>query len=134
MVHLLALLILEAAGLWLLAIALMTALYPAYCLHRFERMCLSLEAANWRLQLIEQGLRLLVGAALIVRAPDSRLPLAFEIAGWLLLVTSAIILLAPIRWHAGYGMWWTRRLHPWMIRLLCPLPAAAGIAIVVAAI
>jgi len=38
--------------------------------------------------------RLLLGAALIVIAPDSRFSLAFEILGWLAIVAAVIILFA----------------------------------------
>lgn len=38
--------------------------------------------------------RLLLGAALIVVAPDSRLPLVFEILGWFAIVAAVIILFA----------------------------------------
>ena len=38
--------------------------------------------------------RLLLGAALIVVAPDSRFPLAFELLGWFAIVAAVIILFA----------------------------------------
>ncbi len=38
--------------------------------------------------------RLLLGAALVIVAPDSRFPLAFEILGWFAIVAAVIILFA----------------------------------------
>ena len=90
-----ALIILIAAGLWLAGVAVLMALRPRYCLHLFEKMSANLERSNWRLQFTEQALRILAGVALIVRAPVSKLPLAFEIAGGLLVVSSAAIMIAP---------------------------------------
>lgn len=122
----LSLVILTLAGLWLAAVAFLMALRPRYCLHLFEKMTANLDAANWRLNLTEQGLRIVAGAALVIRSPISKAPLVFEIAGWCILVSSLLILAVPIRWHAAYGFWWSRLLTPVAIRLLSPVPAAAG--------
>jgi hypothetical protein len=129
-VQTLSLVILTLAGLWLAAVGFLMALRPRYCLHLFEKMTNNLHAANWRLNLTEQGLRLVAAAALIIRSPVSKAPLFFEIAGWALLVSSLAILAAPIRWHAEYGFWWSRRLTPGAIRLLSPVPAVAGAALI----
>lgn len=130
----LALLILLAAGAWLAAVAILMALRPHYCLHLLSRMSASLEAGSWRLNLTEQGLRMLAGAALIVRAPLSKLPALFEIAGWLLVISSILIIVAPIHWHGAYGTWWSNRLNPLMIRILSPVPGFAGSGLIYAAI
>ncbi len=128
-----ALVLVTAAGLWLVAVALLMALRPRHCLHLLETMRANLLRSNWRLQVIEQGLRILAGAALIVRAPESRLPLAFAVAGWILVATSAVILIAPIRWHGTFGTWWVDRFRPWMMVLLSPVPAVVGVGMIYAA-
>ncbi len=125
-----AIIIVLASGLWLVAVSFLMALRPYYCLQLFEKMTLSLSTSNWRLQLTEQGLRVLVGAAMIVRSPLSKLPLAFEVAGACLVVTSLSILTMPIRWHGSYGHWCCRWLTPLVIRVLSPVPAIAGVGIV----
>ncbi|HTD59641.1 MAG TPA: hypothetical protein VK679_03260 [Gemmatimonadaceae bacterium] len=130
----LALIVVAAAGLWLVGVAVLMALRPRYCLHLLEKMSANLERSNWRLQFTEQGLRVLAGVALIVRAPATRLPLVFEVAGWLLVATSLLIMVAPIRWHGTYGMWWVKRLTPLMIRILSPVPAAVGVGLIYAAL
>lgn len=124
-----ALIVVVAAGLWLVGVAFLMALRPRYCLHLFEKMSANLERSNWRLQFTEQGLRVLASVALIVRAPASKLPVIFEVAGWLLLATSLLIMVAPIRWHGAYGRWWVGRIAPLAIRVLSPVPmmAAAGL-------
>ena len=129
-----ALVVVAAAGLWLVGVAFLMALRPRYCLRLFEKMSANLERSNWRLQFTEQGLRVLAGAALIVRAPASKLPPVFEVAGWLLVASSLLIMVAPIRWHGAYGTWWVKRLTPLMIRILSLVPAAAGAGLIYAAL
>jgi hypothetical protein len=126
-----ALIVVAAAGLWLVGVAFLMALRPRYCLRLFEKMSANL---NWRLQFTEQGLRVLAGVALIARAPASKLPLVFEVAGWLLVATSLLIMVAPMRWHGAYGKWWVKRLTPLVIRILSPFPAAAGAGLIYAAL
>ena len=130
----LAFLVIIAAGLWLVTAAVLMALRPHFCLRLLEKMSSNLKASNWRLNLTEQGLRLLAGAALIVHAPASKLPIVFEISGWLVVVSSTLILAMPIRWHGVYGLWWARRLSPLTIRLLSPMPAAAGLGMIYGAV
>ncbi len=129
-----ALILVIAAGLWLVGVGALMAFRPRYCLHLFERMTAGLEASNWRLNLTEQGLRMLAGAALIVRAPASKLPPVFEAAGWLLVALSVLILLAPMRWHGAYGRWWVGRLAPLAFRILSPVPVLAGAGLIYAAL
>jgi len=110
------------------------ALRPRDCLRLFEKMTSSLAASNWRLHVTEQGLRIVAGAALIVRSPISKLPLAFEVAGCCLVMTSLVILALPMRSHASYGRWCSRWLTPLTIRVLSPIPAIVGAGIVYAAL
>jgi hypothetical protein len=130
----LALILVIAAGLWLVGVAGLMALRPAHCIQLCQRMRANLLRSNWRVQFTEQGLRVLAGVALLVRAPASKVPLAFEIFGGLLVVTSVIIMLAPIRWHGTSANWWLDRLQPWMIAALSPVPAAAGAGVIYASI
>ena len=128
-----ALIVVAAAGLWLVGVAFLMALRPRYCLHLFEKMSANLERSSWRVQFTEQGLRVLAGVALIVRAPASKLPLVFEVAGWLLVASSLLIMVAPIRWHGAYGRWWVGRIAPLAIRVLSPVPMMAGAGLIYAA-
>src|SRR5215469_9181182 len=128
-----ALIVVAAAGLWLVGVAFLMALRPHYCLRLFEKMSAKLERSNWRLQFTEQGLRVLAGVSMIVRAPASKLPLLFEVAGWLLVATSLLIMVALIRWHGAYGRWWVGRIAPLAIRILSPVPMMAGAGLIYAA-
>src|SRR5579859_3338316 len=60
-----ALIVVAAAGLWLVGIAFVMALRPRYCLDLFIKMSAKLERSNLRLQFTEQGLRVLAGVAVI---------------------------------------------------------------------
>lgn len=129
-----ALILIAAAGAWLMGVALLMAFRPAYSLELIDRMRASLERSGWRLQFTEQGLRVLAGVALIVRAPASKLPLLFGVAGWMLVVTSLLIMAAPIRWHGAYGRLLLKWLSPRMLRILSPMPAAAGAGLIYVAL
>lgn len=128
-----ALIVVAAAGLWLVGVAFLMAVRPSYCLQIFEKMSAKLERSNWRLQFTEQGLRVLAGVALILRAPASKLPLVFKVAGWLLVASSLLIMVAPTRWHGAYGRWWVGRIPPLAIRILSPVPLLAGAGLIYAA-
>lgn len=130
----LALIIVLIAGVWLIGVGLLMAVRPHLGLRLCETMAAGLERSSWRVQYTEQGLRVLAGAALIVRAPASKLHLLFEVAGWILVATSMLIMVAPISWHAAYGRLLLKRLTPRMLRTLSPIPAAAGAGLLYAAL
>lgn len=124
-----ALSIIAAAGLWLLATAMLMAVRP-----RLFLRLLSLTASSRRVNNTEQGLRLLTGLALVARAGESKLPGLFEIGGWFIVASSVILLVVPLRWHAGYAIWWSLRLSPWAVRTIAPMSAILGIGLVYAAL
>jgi len=53
----------------------------------------------------ELGIRFLVGGALVVHGPQAALPEVFRWFGWLLIATTAVLLLVPWRWHHGFAAW-----------------------------
>jgi hypothetical protein len=67
-------------------------------------------ASSHRVNLIEQALRGLAGAALVVRAPEAITPAVFHWAAWNIVVTAVLLAILPLRWHAGYAQWWSRNL------------------------
>src|SRR5690349_11170011 len=98
-----ALVLVTIAGVWLIGIALLMAIRPSYCLHLLHVMRARLEASDWRLQLAEQTMRIVAGAALIISAPASRSPALLSVFGWMIVVSSVLILMLPIRWHGAFG-------------------------------
>ena len=124
-----ALLGVAALSAWLCAAGAIRTLQPARALD-----LLRLTASTRLLNTLEQGLRLLAGAALVVRAPWSKLPQSFEVAGWFIVLSSVVLLVLPLRWHSAYAIWWSKRLSSAAVRTIGPLSCAAGIAILYAAI
>jgi hypothetical protein len=118
-----------AAGTWLVVTGALMAFWPQRALH-----VLSLTASTRTINNVEQGLRLLAGAALLLRAPASKLPQAFEIVGWFIVLSSMILLVLPLRWHSAYARWWANRLAPMSVRAVAPLSALAGFGLVYAAV
>lgn len=126
--------IILVGGAWLVGIALLMAVRPSYCLQILGMMGAKLEASDWRLHFTEQGLRLAAGAALILRSPFSKMPLLLWAFGWMIVVSSIIIVASPVRWHGAFATWWSRRLNPLIIRLLSPVSLLMGVGLIYFAI
>ncbi|QQS40612.1 MAG: hypothetical protein IPM63_14760 [Acidobacteriota bacterium] len=62
-------------------------------------------AASAKAHFTEHTIRFIVGAAFIVSSPSTIFPPLFLIFGWVLVVTSAILLVLPWRWHREYAKW-----------------------------
>jgi hypothetical protein len=113
------------AGVWLIGAAVFMAFGPERAL-----LVLRLTASSRLINNVEQGLRLAAGAALILRSPASKLPAAFEVAGWFIVLSSLMLLVLPLRWHSAYAIWWADRLPPMAVRLVAPLSALAGVGLI----
>lgn len=124
-----ALLVIIISGASLIGVALLMALRPRRFLH-----LLSLTASNWRINLVEQGLRLIAGLALIVRGEASKLPTLFHMGGWFIVASSVALLLVPLRLHAGYALWWSRKMSLASVRVIAPFSSALGVSLIYAAI
>ncbi|MEH8018453.1 hypothetical protein MN202_14520 [Rheinheimera muenzenbergensis] len=86
------------AALFLLGLAAVSLVNPRLAvrfLHGF--------ASSARAHYSEVGLRLIVGAALVVAAPEMRFSTAFMLFGWLIIATSIVLLLVPWRWHQRFA-------------------------------
>jgi hypothetical protein len=71
-------------------------------------------ASSARTHYGEQILRLLVGAALVVRSPIMWQPKMFWLGGWAIVVSSAVLLCVPWLWHHRLG----ERVLPRLVRHL----------------
>lgn len=123
-----ALIILILAGAGLVMVAGLMGFRPQRALDT-----LSLTASSQRVNLIEQGLRMLFGFALVVRSASSKWPALFEISGWFIVLTSAALMVIPLRLHAAYAIWWAKHLPLWAVRAVAPVSVLAGIALIYAA-
>ena len=113
--------IVALCGVWLVAVAGLMAFRPER-----TRDYLAAAGSTDFINIAEHALRMLAGVSFYLAAPVSRFPLGFEVFGAFLVVTSAIILMIPRRWHHGYALFWAKRIPLPAMRLLAPLSAAAG--------
>jgi hypothetical protein len=98
-----------AFGLFLIALPGAAFAKPAIA----ERF-LAAFASSARTHYIEQGFRLLIGAALVVRSPTMWQPRMFWLFGWAIVVSSALLMCVPWQWHHRLG----QRVLPLLIRHL----------------
>lgn len=89
-----------AAGCYLLALGIGAVVRPAKVTSYLSGFAETLHA-----HLLEVVVRIVVGASLIVRAPEMRAPEVFAILGWVLVGSSAVLLVLPWRWHRRFARW-----------------------------
>ena len=119
MIQTAALVAIWAGAAWLVFVAAVAAIAPERA-----REGLAAMGSTVAVNLAEHAPRALVGAAMVVRAPEAAWPTAFAVAGWFIVASSVAILLVPLRWHNGYARWWAARFPALAIRLLA-IPALA---------
>jgi hypothetical protein len=76
-----------------------------------ERFFMSF-ASSARAHYVEQILRLLIGASLVVLAPVMWQTNTFRLIGWAVVVSSVGLMLIPWRWHHRFG----ERVLPTLVR------------------
>lgn len=117
MIELLASAVVFLAGLFLAGLGAAAFVAPASA----RRFLLGF-AASPALHYLEQALRLIVGGAFVVCAPAMRFSLAFAAFGWILVLTTAVLVMVPWRWHRQFA----QRVVPRALRLL-PLLGVASL-------
>jgi hypothetical protein len=71
-------------------------------------------ASSARTHYVEQILRLLIGAALVVLSPAMWQPTMFWLVGWAVVVSSTALMCVPWQWHHRFG----ERMLPIVVRHL----------------
>ena len=94
---------------FLIGLAVVIATRPSLA----ERLLMSF-ASSASAHYTEQGLRLLVGAALVTFSSSMWYPELFKLFGWLIVVTTVALLLMPWRWHRNFAT----RVMPLIIRYI----------------
>ena len=94
MIEMLSLIGVVLTGVYFIALAVVALFIP----DQANRFLLSF-AATPIVHYIELLVRLAVGASLVVYAPNMFAADAVSIFGWILLITTAILLVLPWRWH-----------------------------------
>ena len=84
--------------LFLIGLAVVIADRPSLA-ERFLRSFASSARAHYT----EQGLRLLVGAALVTLADSMRHPELFKLFGWIIVISTVGLLLIPWQWHHKFS-------------------------------
>ena len=118
-----------AAGSWMICVGAFMVLRPQSALN-----VLRFTASTRRVNNVEQGLRLLVGLALLFHSPASKLPQTFAMAAWFVILSSLVILVLPLRWHSAYAIWWANHLTTSTVRFIAPVSVLAGIGLIYAAL
>jgi hypothetical protein len=98
MVSLVAFYIVLLFGAYLVCLGSIALLSPA----RARRFLLGF-ATTPTLHWVELGLRVLAGAAFVANASAMRHPEVFAGLGWVLLLTTAVLMLIPWRWHRQFA-------------------------------
>ena len=88
------------AGLYLVVLAAVALVSP----ERAERF-LSSFASSAAAHFLELFVRLVVGAALVLYAPQMKWPGLFVVFGWVIVVTTIGLLAVPWRWHRRFATW-----------------------------
>src|SRR5262245_44633606 len=105
-----------AAGVVVVACALFLIVLTGVAFARpaiAERFLMSF-ASSARTHYVEQVLRLLIGAALVVLSPAMWQPTMFWLLGWAIVIGSAALMCVPWQWHHRFG----ERVLPMLVRHL----------------
>jgi uncharacterized protein YjeT (DUF2065 family) len=94
MLELIAAVVVFFAGLFLASLGAVALAMPALA----RRFLLGF-ATTPGLHFLELALRLFVGTAFVFAAPGMRYSLAFSVFGWIVVLTTLVLVLIPWRWH-----------------------------------
>jgi hypothetical protein len=120
--------LLFAAGMFFLALGAASLATPL----RARRFLLGFASSPYK-HYAELAVRCMVGCAFILSAHDLLFPSAFSLFGWILLATTAGLLLVPWRWHHRFA----QRTVPQALRFLPVLAVcciALGVLVLVAVV
>ena len=103
-----------AAAVVVVAFGLLLIAFPgvAFAKPAIAERFLTAFATSARTHYVEQVVRLLIGAALVVRSPIMWQPKMFWLVGWAIFVSSAVLLCVPWQWHHRLG----ERVLPLLVR------------------
>lgn len=114
MLDLLALITVLSAGLYLIALALVSFLKPDWA----SGFLLGF-ASSASIHYLELAIRIAIGSAFVISAPRMMFPEIFHLFGWILIGTSACLLLIPWQWHQMFA----RQAVPKALRHIKPVAA-----------
>jgi hypothetical protein len=71
-------------------------------------------ASSAKTHYLEQAIRILVGAAVVVLSPAMWQSTLFRLVGWAIVISSVVLMCAPWQWHHRFG----QRIRPVFTRYL----------------
>lgn len=86
------------AGIWLIGLAMIAFAKPDLVKQFFSRF-----ASSPFTHFFEMFLRLIVGAAIVIYAPQVKFPVVFIVFGWMLLLTTAVLVFVPWKLHRRFA-------------------------------
>lgn len=60
-------------------------------------------ASTAKAHYLEQSIRLIAGASILIYSENMLFPKIFNLFGWIFMITSAILMLTPWKWHQSFG-------------------------------
>ena len=118
-----------AFAAWLAGVGIFALFRPV-----LARTAIGKFASSHRINLIEQAARIAAGAGLVVRAPFSLTPEIFAIFGWIMIVSSVLLAVLPLRWHAAFAQRMARDLPVWAVRAAGIVALAMSVAFTLSAL
>lgn len=109
MIEVLSGMLVVAFGVFLTGLAVLIAIRPLLA-ERFLRSFASSARAHYA----EQTLRLIAGGAMVIFAPSMWHTDLFRVFGWLIVLSTVVLLLVPWRWHHELG----KQVLPLVIRYM----------------
>ncbi len=99
MIDLLAGAVIVAAGLYLIALGISCFFRPSSA----AKFLLG-HASSGLLHYLELSLRVIVGASFVRKAPSLPYSDVFNLFGWVLIITTAVLFLVPWQWHRKFTL------------------------------
>ena len=96
----LAAVIVVLAGVWLVGLAAVALARPGLAKHFLGRF-----ASSAFTHFLEVFLRITVGLALVVYSPQMRFSVLFNLFGWVIILTSVVLLFVPWKLHRRFAEW-----------------------------
>ena len=113
------------AGVWLMALGVFMLIRPQLALDALGQL-----GGSPIVHVGEMTVRILAGTSLIFAAAASRFPVVIAVIGSFLIVSAVALLLLPRRWHAAYSTWWSHHISVAAVRIIAPMSAAMGGALI----
>lgn len=97
------------AGIWLIGLAII-----AFAKPDLVKVCFGKFASSAFTHFLEMFLRLIVGAAFVIYAAQMKFSVVFTVFGWILLLTTAVLLFVPWKLHRRFADRSLPMVNKWM--------------------